>query len=297
LFLPTRYIAALLVNYIGVYLLVHLFYENINVTRVGLEMDEINFKKNYSMQTLHRSIQILRAFSLENKTLTLTDLHNRTGLSKSSLQRILSTLVFEGLLHKNEETKKYQLGLELLFLGNLVEKNSSLLSIAQPIMEEIQLKTGESVSLNVVEDNKRKCIGYLKSKHELQTLTFVGQESPLYAGASAKVLLAFFSGVALEKFVEETDLEKLTEKTIVTKDSLFSEIMKIREQGFAISFGERLKGAVSISAPIFNPFNEILAGISLVIPSPRFEEYDEKMLIALLKEGANKITQAIKTVN
>ena len=103
-------------------------------------MDETNFKKNYSMQTLHRSIQILRSFSIENKMLTLTDLHNITGLSKSSLQRILSTLVFEGLLHKNEETKKYQLGLELFFLGNLVEKNSSLLSIAQPIMEEIQLK-------------------------------------------------------------------------------------------------------------------------------------------------------------
>lgn len=258
-------------------------------------MDELNFKKNYSMQTLHRSIQILRAFSLDNKMLTLTDLHNRTGLSKSSLQRILSTLVFEGLLQKNEETKKYQLGLELLFLGNLVEKNSSLLSIAQPIMEEIQMKTGESVSLNVVEDNKRKCIGYIKSKHELQTLTFVGQESPLYAGASAKVLLAHFSGETLEKFVDETDLEKLTEKTIVMKDSLFSEIMKIREQGYAISFGERLKGAVSISAPIFNPFNEILAGLSLVVPSPRFEEYDEKLLIELLKEGANKITQAIRT--
>lgn len=260
-------------------------------------MNEENFRKNYSMQTIHRAIQILRAFSLENKMLTLTDLHNRTGLSKASLQRILSTLVFEGILQKNEETKKYQLGLELLFLGNLVEKNSSLLSIATPIMEEIQLKTGESISLNVIEDNMRKCIGYLKSKHELQTLTFIGQESPLYAGASAKILLAYLPGAELEKYIEESNLGKITDKTITSKDSLVEELMKIRQQGYAISFGERIKGAVSISAPIFNPFYEILAGLSIAIPSPRFEEYDKDTLIELIKEGAEKITKAIKTFN
>lgn len=261
------------------------------------KLDEQNFKKNYSMQTIHRAIQILRAFSIDNKMLTLTDFHNITGLSKSSLQRILSTLVFEGLLHKNEETKKYQLGLELLFLGSLVEKNSSLLSIAHPVMEDIQVKTGESVSLNVIEKNKRKCIGYLKSNFELQTLTYVGQESPLYAGASAKVLLAFCSDQELEKYIQETDLEKLTEETIIFKDSLFTELMKIRKQGYAISFGERLKGAVSISAPIFNPFHELIAGLSIVIPSPRFEGYDEKMLIELVKEGAAKITKPVQTFN
>ncbi|MCM3567494.1 IclR family transcriptional regulator [Neobacillus mesonae] len=260
-------------------------------------MNEENFRKNYSMQTIHRSIQILRAFSLENKMLTLTELHNRTGLSKASLQRILSTLVFEGILQKNEETKKYQLGLELLFLGSLVEKNSSLLSIATPIMEEIREKTGESVSLNVIEDNLRKCIGYLKSKYELQTLTFVGQESPLYAGASAKILLAYLSPDELEKYVEETDLGKITEQTIISKESLYQELMKIRQQGYAFSFGERVKGAVSVSTPIFNPFNEILAGLSIAIPSPRFEEYDKEMLIELLKEGSGKITQSLKTFN
>jgi IclR family transcriptional regulator, KDG regulon repressor len=260
-------------------------------------MDETNFKKNYSMQTIHRTIQILRAFSTENKMLTLTDLHNRTGLSKPSLQRILSTLVFEGLLNKNEETKKYQLGLELLFLGSLVEKNSSLLSIANPVMEKIQEKTGESVSLNVIEENKRRCIGYVKSKYELQTLTFVGQESPLYAGASAKVLLAFLSEEEIEKYVRRTNLEKLTEGTIYSRDTLLTEINNIREHGYAISSGERVKGAASISAPIFNPFNEILAGLSVAIPAARFEEYDEKMLIELIKEGADEITKAIKTIN
>ncbi|WP_373428067.1 hypothetical protein [Neobacillus niacini] len=85
------------------------------------------------------------------------------------MQRLLSTLVFEGLLQKNEETKKYQLGIELLFFGNLVEKNTSLLSIPKPVMEAIREQTSESVSLNVIEDHKRKCIENLPSKYEIQT--------------------------------------------------------------------------------------------------------------------------------
>lgn len=259
----------------------------------GRTLDDNNFKKNYSMQTVHRAIQLLKAFSVDHKMLSMTELHNITGLSKSSLQRILSTLVFEGFLHKNEETKKYQLGLELLFLGSLVEKNSSLLSIATPIMEEIREKTGESVSLNVIENQQRKCIGDLKCKFELQTKTFVGQESPLHAGASAKVLLAHFSQSQLAQFLKENELYSLTEKTITSKEVLYKELMQIKQQGYAISYGERLKGTVSISAPIFSPVNEVLGGMSIVIPSPRFEEYDVNHLIELLQTGAQKITDIL----
>ncbi|MDQ1002172.1 IclR family KDG regulon transcriptional repressor [Neobacillus niacini] len=260
-------------------------------------MDDNNFKKNYSMQTLHRAIQILRAFSTENKMLSLTELHNKTGLSKSSLQRLLSTLVFEGILQKNEETKKYQLGIELLFLGNLVEKNSSLLSIANPIMKSISEEIGETVSLSVIEENRRKCIGTIQSKYELQAKVFVGQESPLNAGASAKVLLAFLPEEDLVKYLREIELPKLTDNTITSKDELLDELSKISDQGFAISYGERLKGIIAISAPIFDPFNEILASLTVVIPTARFEEYKKQVLIDLIKNGASTITQKIKTIN
>ncbi|MBN6885513.1 IclR family transcriptional regulator, KDG regulon repressor [Cytobacillus horneckiae] len=257
-------------------------------------MDNDKFKKNYSMQTLHRAFQILRSFSVENKTLSLTELHTRTGLSKSSLQRLLNTMVFEGMLHKNDETKKYQLGLELLFLGNLVEKNTSLLSIALPVMEEIRVNTGENISLNVIENQKRKCIENLSSSYELQTMIYVGQESPLYAGASAKVLLAFYPMQSQKEYIDRTSLDQLAENTIVNKIKLHDELVAIREQGYAFSNGERVKGAVSISAPIFNPFNEILASISITIPSPRYEEYDEQTLVRLLTNGGLAITNKLR---
>ena len=90
--------------------------------------------KEDAMQTIDRSIRILKTFTLEDNVLSLADLHRKLGLSKSSLQRILNTLVLNGFLDKDEKKKTYQLGIELYFLGQLVEKNTNLLSVSRPFV-------------------------------------------------------------------------------------------------------------------------------------------------------------------
>lgn len=257
-------------------------------------MEKEVFKKNYSIQSIHRAVQILRAFSREKKQISLTELHKLTGIGKSSLQRLLSTLVYEGLLQKDEETKLYQLGLDLLFLGELVEKNSGLLNIAVPIMKKINQSTKEVVSLSIIEEQKRKCIYSLKSHHELAALIFAGQISPLYAGASAKVLMAYLPLETQEEYLQGVALEKLTEYTIESKDDLRRDLQRIREQGYGISYGERVRGAVSISAPVFNPFAEILASVSITIPSIRLEDYNVDELVKELLEGTAEITRRLR---
>ncbi|RDW17530.1 IclR family transcriptional regulator [Oceanobacillus arenosus] len=250
-------------------------------------------KNNYSMQTIHRSILVLKCFSIERKKLTLTDFHQMTGISKSSLQRILATLVYEGFLQRNEQSKVYELGIELYFLGHLVEKDSSILAVSYPIMEKIQKITGESVTLNILHNNRRKCIGYVESSYQLTHLTYVGHESPLHAGASAKALLAHLEPNTLETVLNSLDLESYTDTTIVSKTDLIEELEKIKLKGFSESVGERVKGAYSISAPVFNRFSEVIASLSTVIPTARMEEYDREELIHLIVRGAREISDSL----
>lgn len=257
-------------------------------------MEEETFKKNYSMQTVHRSVQILRAFSRNNRRLTLTELNKVTGIGKSSLQRLLSTLTMEGLLQKNEQDKRYQLGLDFIFFAELVEKNTSLLSIAQPVMERINQEITESVSLSVIERNQRKCIHQIEGKHELTTLTYVGQTSPLYAGASAKILLANFTDQNLKDYMDTVKLEMFTENTVTSKDFLFNDLETIKKNGYALSKGERVKGAMSVSAPIFDPFSKIFASITTIIPFARMDEYNIEDLIEIMVDGAKQITVKLR---
>lgn len=116
-------------------------------------VSEENFQKNYSMTTVLKAIQLLHVFTKDEKKLSLTELHKKTGIGKSSLQRLLSTLVHERFLIKNEATKLYSLGMELFFLGNLVEKSDAFLSVAAPVMERLNQTTKENISMSMIEHN------------------------------------------------------------------------------------------------------------------------------------------------
>lgn len=254
-------------------------------------------EEKYLMKTVQKAIHVLRAFSIEEKRLSLTEINKKTKIGNSSLQRILYTLCKEGLLQKSEEDKRYQLSMDFVFFSELVKRSSNLISVAEPIIQDINSSTTENVSVSILENNKRKCIASTGTKHELAALTYVGQLSPLYAGASAKVFLAYFSETYLEKYLNELTLEPITENTIISKKVLIEELNKIKEKGYAISYEERVKGAVSISSPIFDPLMNIIATLTILIPTVRIDDYNIESLISSIVSGSNEITEKLNVTN
>lgn len=250
-----------------------------------------------SMQTVYRTIKILKSFSKDEKELSLADLYHKLGLSKSSLQRILNTLVANGFLEKDNHKKTYKLGTELYYLGKLVEQHSHLLTLSKPHLERLRDQLGENVYLNIIENNVRKCIAYEEGKHDLKTIAYIGQTSPLYAGASAKVLLAFLPPEKINEYLQQMELVKLTDTTTTDKEKLLEQLMKIREQGYAVSYGEQIIGVVSVSAPVFNRWGEAIGGISVSAPTIRVNPDQVEFFIAKIKEGANQISNELKFVD
>jgi IclR family transcriptional regulator, KDG regulon repressor len=247
-----------------------------------------------SMQTISRTIQILRSFSKDKKELSLAELHHKLGLSKSSLQRILNTLVMNGFLEKDNKKKTYKLGIELYYLGKLVEEHSHLLMTAKPYLKDLRERFGENVYLNIIENDERKCIAFEAGKHDLMTISYIGQTSPLYAGASAKVLLAFLPTDKIQQYFHKIELVPITKNTIIDKEKIKEELHNIKEKGYSISFGERVFGVCSISAPILNRWGEVIAGISLSAPMVRVNDSIIGDFISSIKEVANQISDKLK---
>lgn len=245
------------------------------------------------MQTIDRAVTILKSFTTKEPELSLADLHHKIGLSKSSLQRVLNSLVFQGFLEKDDNKKTYQLGMEIYFLGQLVEKNSQLLSKSKKHMIDLRDQLGEAIGLNIIYQEKRKCIGYVPGKHDLATLSYVGQTSPLYAGSSAKLLLAYLPPEEQKELLEEIEFIKIAENTILNKEDLLIELRTIYKNGYAISRGERVKGAFSLCAPIRNRFGEVIAGVTLMIPTARVDENKIDYYIAKTTKTAFMISNEL----
>lgn len=256
-------------------------------------MELIILSKGETLQTLNRSIKVLKLFSPTKSEFTLTEFHEELGISRSSLQRILKTLIQEGFLERNNVTKTYSLGLELYFLGNLVENDSQLISISKEFMEKLNHETGETITLNIINQNKRKCINYILAKHELTTLTLISNESPLYAGASAKVLLAFLPKAKQKDYLNNIKLEEITENTTINKDILIEELDNIAEKGYSVTESERILGVYAISAPIKNRFDKVIASITITVPSVRMNKSNKNHYIKLIMEYSKLISNKL----
>jgi DNA-binding IclR family transcriptional regulator len=125
-------------------------------------------------------------------------------------------------------------------------------------------------------------------------MVYIGQESPLYAGASGKAILAYFSEEELEKYFNEVELKPLTPYTIINRDLLEQDLKLIRQRGYAISIGEKVSGVISVSAPIWDKDGKVTSTLSIAAPMDRQSEIES--FIQLVKEGAAEISSYYKVI-
>jgi len=250
-------------------------------------------RSDYYIESIKRAIQVLNSFKLKEKELGVTELSKKLNLHKSTIHRILVTLEDEGFVVKNQFSQKYHLSIKLFELGYIVQNQVEIRSVALPIMKELAKKTEESVDLNIISDGKRVSIEKIESTQDIRHIIQLGKSLPLYCGGSGKVLLAFLSDEEIDKFITQEKLEKLGPNTITDPIKLKEHLKQIRENGHAISFEERVKGSVSIGAPILDYSGKVIASLSVSGPISRFTKKKISLYVPLIKEAVDRVSSLI----
>jgi len=237
-----------------------------------------------SVKSVEKALKLLNCFSLETPELGISELSRKLKVSKSTAHRLVKSLEKEGFLIQDELSQQYRLGASILNLSKIILKNIDLRNIAAPIMKELRDKTEETVGLSIIFNNRRICIKKADSLHGLCRFIKVGQELPLFSGASGKLLLAYQNDLFIQNFLRKTDY--LPDK--IDLERIIRELSIIRDNGFCISSGELIADVTSISAPIWNHNSKVVACINVSGPSFRFTaEKTEKFLKLVLKAAAD----------
>ena len=84
--------------------------------------------------------------------------------------------------------------------------------------------------------------------------------------------------------------ERFTEHTLANIDEVLTELVRVRELGYAEDNEENEHGLRCFAVPIYNRMGRIITGLSLSLPSVRFEESKRAELISLLHEAAGHIS-------
>lgn len=211
----------------------------------------------------------MNCFGEERQILTLTEISRAIDLPKSTTHRFLEAMESQGMLNRDPDGGKYQLGYQMIRWGTLAQASIDLRSEALPTLRSLSQITGETAILSMRHGHTGFWVEIIESRQPIRLAMHIGQRLMLHAGASSKVLWAFLPDAEIEQILQELDLVPLEKNTITEREKLRQELCKIRNQGYATSFEETDNGAMGVAAPVYDHNGQPIAGIGIAAPITR----------------------------
>ena len=246
-----------------------------------------------AVQALERAFGILRALSLGPAG--VTDLSDRTGLPKSTVSRLLSSLESERAVIQNEEGA-YELGDAIVELGEARRSGQSIIDIARPHLLELMELTGEAVGLDRHEgDGVRTLLQVSDPDSSVQVRDWTGETVPLHAVSAGLAILAH-SGRSVQARYLGDDLEAFTDDTMTDPGMLLLRFEQIRNDGYAWVFTELTPDINSVAAIIRDATGRPTYALHVHGPAFRFPgDADRRELGQRVAATAERIEDQILT--
>jgi DNA-binding IclR family transcriptional regulator len=232
-------------------------------------------------RAVDRIFAVFESFSRERSSLTLQEIADRIKLPKSTTFRIVQGLEQAGYLVRLED-QKYCLSFRFTRLAGFVKSTLGIREIARPIMAELAEKSKETVSIHTVSGRNRVCIDAMATTSSLRSVVQPGEQIRLVSGSGSKVLMAF-----MPKSEVMPILVSVAKSTKRSKAELLADLAKIREQGYAVSHGERLLGLSAVSAPIRDAADAVHYCLTVAGPTVRLQVKEKEYIKLVVTAAAN----------
>jgi DNA-binding IclR family transcriptional regulator len=249
-------------------------------------------QKSNDYLSVQKALQILLSFVPHNNEIGTKEISERLGLHKSTVSRLLNVLASYGFLQRDVKTRKFRLGISAAKISTTIKQSLSerLIGIAQPHIDDLRNETGETVALEVWVGNCT-IMAYRAEVLRLRRvyLLRLGDRVDVHISAGARIILAFLPPNVVD-IALQGPFERYTENTIVDPHIIKEHIKKARDEGFAISKGERHPDSNIIAVPIFDFEKKPVAAISLFTTTGRQPELFKAEMVNKLNKTAALIS-------
>ena len=238
-----------------------------------------------------RALDIIELLAVCEREISLSEILARLSIPRQSLIRILNTLCDRGIVDRAGRRGCYRLGMKLLYLGNRLQDNIRLRSVARPFLEELAEATHKTVELSTLDRDQLVLIEQIEGSEGIRLYTRIGSAYPYFhAVAVGKVYLAHMEAEKRHKVLSAIGLPPVTERTITRMDELEEELKGIMEKGYALEDQELRKGVRRIVAPIYDYRNRLTGCVGVAATIFSLEMNDMADLGRQVKETAQQIS-------
>jgi IclR family pca regulon transcriptional regulator len=152
--------------------------------------------------------------------------------------------------------------------------------------------------VSVLDGDEIVYVGRVPTSRIMRVSINVGTRFPAYATSMGRVLLAALTDDDLDAYLARADIRPLTARTIANAADLHEEVLRIREQGWALVDQELEEGLRSIAAPVRDGAGRIVAAVNLSAHASRASrEAVATTLLPPLLETAKRIEADLRDVS
>ena len=202
----------------------------------------------------------------------LSDLCREVSLNKTTVHRLLNSLLYMGYVRQDTQTSRYSLSFKIGDIANQFVSTIDIVEEARPSLRELAAKTGETVHLVQIDGIHAIYIAKEESENSVRLVSMVGKRIPLYCSGVGKALLADMSNDEIKSIWDKSDKTPLTEHTITDFSKFMQEIEETRKRGYAMDNEENELGVRCIAASIKHGEQKPQYAFSISAPIHRMDE-------------------------
>jgi DNA-binding IclR family transcriptional regulator len=248
--------------------------------------------KSAAVGVVTKVFRILEALYDSTAALQLKDIAEKTAINKSTAYRFLAHLHHEGYVFR-DSAGAYTIGVRLARLGSGASYQTTVRKISRPVLEELAHRTGETVSLAVLEGREVLYLDVMESAYTLRQVSHVGTRHPLYCTALGKAMLAFSPEEEQKYLISGMNFERLTPHTITCAANLRKELTLIRQRGYSLDDEEVYLGSRCIGAPILDASDQVVAALSVSGPTTRLTQDRVPSFAGAARQAAAEISTSL----
>ena len=255
--------------------------------------------KQYYSTSLERGMSILRLFTQDRSTWTLTQISKNLDLNKTSTYRFVNTLVQLGYLRKDPNTKLISLGAQSMTLGASFYRTDDIYEVGKPLIEEAFETYQVNTELALYNEDMIVVV-YRREAREsfVPRFPISRRKEQFYCSSLGKAVLAALPQKEMMKIVNGLPNEKKTANTLANKADLIADLEKSKERGYALNNEEWVPGLIAIAAPLINLHtNEVKGAVCFDFSTIQHSiKQVEKKYAGVIIKLASDISELLSTI-
>jgi IclR family acetate operon transcriptional repressor len=250
-------------------------------------------QRSGSVQSVDRALLLLELLGEDADGYRLTDLATRSGLSLSTVHRLLTTLEKRQFVQFDQSDGLWHVGRKTFQVGSTFSQQRNFVAPSLPFLRQLRDQTRETANLGVAIDGRMIFLAQVESREIMRAITRVGGSTPMVNSGMGKALLSTFSPADVSAIVSAYGMHKLTPKSLTRASDLKDHLAQVRRQGYAVDDEEFQQGLRCIAAPVYNQQGEAFCAISVSGLAQRLSEDRVASVGQLVAETARALTAAL----